>query len=535
MEQREFGTTTATVDFTERGTLGLDVMAGLINEAYNSELAWPSCQPLYSRIWRSDPEVTIARQVFDAFASQLTIGWTLPDVIQNGKLLKPNDADKRALDFAYTTLEDLDGGIKTWLRSALTRVPFYGWGWWEVLPGKRKAGWSPPGDDDWESEYDDGLIGYRRFAFRRYSSFYDWDISETNGRLYGMRQFDLPNKMVTIPIERSMHLKVGDSDNPEGLAALEAIWRLERLKYGLEVVQGIGFEHSAGYLNVEAERELTSEDIDIIRKAARAVLTAQEGNYAAWPRGVRGTLEDVPFTASNAILDAIRYYGILKLSMLLMQWVSMATLANTGSYSAVQDSSLMALKVFNAVATGLVDQADKQVGKRLFKYNVNDQAFAGRTRRPILTVTRIAKDTNLEELGKFITAFAAVFPLGEEDAISLRRASDIMPDVLPTGNFISEPQPAVPNTPPAPGDKQQNNSTKNENDSAADDNSDSSNLAVRTLGVGGDEYPVNVEYEAEITPADRLRADRRALRWADENSPTLAALLRAKPAEAENA
>jgi hypothetical protein len=87
---------------------------------------------------------------------------------------------------------------------------------------------------------------------------------------------------------------------------------MERIKYGLEVVQGIGFEHAAGYLNVTAEKTLTDSDKANIKAAARAIMTAQEGNYAAWPQGITGELTDVNFQAAAALLEAIRYYGLLK-------------------------------------------------------------------------------------------------------------------------------------------------------------------------------------------------------------------------------
>ena len=77
--------------WAEIGTTGLEAFYGFVEEAYTSELTWPTCWPLYSRIWRSDPEVTIARMTFGALARQYETDWELPE--------KPNDDDIRVKDF----------------------------------------------------------------------------------------------------------------------------------------------------------------------------------------------------------------------------------------------------------------------------------------------------------------------------------------------------------------------------------------------------------------------------------------------------
>ena len=59
--------------FGEIGTPGLEIYSGYVRQAYNAELYWPSCAALYDRIWRSDPEVAVARLVLNSLASKLDI------------------------------------------------------------------------------------------------------------------------------------------------------------------------------------------------------------------------------------------------------------------------------------------------------------------------------------------------------------------------------------------------------------------------------------------------------------------------------
>lgn len=417
------------VDYKELGTSGLQQYSGFIEAAYSTELRWPTVQPLYSRIRRSDPEISVVRNIYTSLARGVSFEWEL-------KQENPTVGDREALEFAQQVFEDLDGGPGAFLETIVSHVPFMGWGWWEVVPGLRDPNWTPPGGDDWRSDYDDKRIGIRRFAWRDSSSLYKWDFSDT-GKLLAMEQQDWPNPPVTLPRDRSLHLTFGDNDNPEGLSPLEAVWRLERIKYGLETIQGIGFEHSAGHLSVTAENGLTPSDMPMVKAAARAIMSAQEGNYAAWPKGVTGEIIDVPFTAAPAILEAIRYYGILKLMVYNMQWVALSSVSGSGSFAAMDDSSSMFMTTYNAMLSGFASQIDAQIGRRLFDWN----RFPGMTKRPRLSISQIEKTISLEEIGQLLGPLAATMPLGDEDMIAIRRAVKILPETLPEIEEVEEPEP----------------------------------------------------------------------------------------------
>lgn len=436
--------------FEEVGTPGLDMYSGWVNKAYNTELFWPGVEPLYSRIWRSDPEVTVVRTLFEAWASGLDVTIELPENV-GGREVPITSADKKAQEFGYSVLDDIEGGIGQWVTSVASRAPFYGWGFWEAPLGLRRPNWKAPNEGDaWRSTNDDGLVGIRRLAFRDYSSFERWIADDYTGRVTGFWQVDSPNPRRPIAFDRGVHITYGDADNPEGLATLEALWRLERIKYGLEVVMGIGFEHAAGYLDVTAEKKLTPADEIHIGKAARAIMSAQEGNYAAWPEGFKGELKDVPFSAATSILEAIRYYSILKLSLLGMQWVALSSMTGAGSFASMKDSSGMAVLLFNSMIGSFEQQINDQLMRRLYTHPVNAAAFAGMTRRPQLKISRLDKSIELDQLGAFATAMNAIMPLGDDDYIAIRRKSEFLPETLPeVANVPPQPEP-TPGDPPQP-------------------------------------------------------------------------------------
>lgn len=412
--------------YEEIGTAGLEMWAGFVQQAYESELYWPHVYTHYNRIRRSDPEIGgIVRPAFGMLARGVKLDWETPD--------EPSDDDKRAQEYARTLFDDAEGGAGALIETIASYVPFMGWGWWEVVEGVRDPKWRPPGDDEWRSEYDDGLPAIRRFAWRDHASFEKWDADDKTGRVRGMVQHDYPNPPVTIPRGRSLHLTFGDPVNPEGLSPLEAVWRLERLKYGFETIMGIGFQHAAGHAKFQATASLGPEDRAYIAEAARALMTPQQGNYIRLPGHVTAEIVDSTFAAAPALLEAIRYYGLLKLQVFIMQWAAVATTAGTGALAAHSDSSEMAVMFYNAMWEGFAHQIDDQVGKRVFNHPVVKARFPGMTRRPRVVAVGVEKTIPLNLLSQFVSQIAPVVPFDGDDLIAIRRKSGFLPESLPEG------------------------------------------------------------------------------------------------------
>lgn len=408
--------------FNEIGTSGLKEYSGFVTEAYNSSLYWPTVQPLFARLRRSMPEIVMIRQAFTAWARNTSVQVDLPD--------DATDDDKRYQEFIYSDIENMEGGYTAFIDTLVNHVPFDGWGWWEEVPSKRDPTWTPPDGDVWRSEADDGLVGIRRLAWRDTSTFEGWEMDD-NKKLLGMNQHDFPKPPVLLPIEKSLHMTFGDPNNPEGLSPLEAVWRLERVRYGLEVVQGIGYEHAAGYLNVQktSDGTLTDADKTNVKNAAKAILAAQEGNYALWPYGMEGEVKDIGFSAAPSILEAIKHYSILALSVYTMQWMAINTMTGTGSFAAADDSSSMGVFTFNAMLDGFAAQYDQQIGRRMWERN--KQYFHNVTQRPKIGFSHINKSVALGEMGAFLQQMNGILPMGEEDWKAIRKRSAFLPESLP--------------------------------------------------------------------------------------------------------
>lgn len=415
------------IKFYEAGTSGIKEYSGFVTEAYNSALFYPAVAPLYMRLRTSMPEMRMVSNAFTSWSRSISPVVELPD--------DATDDDKRYQDFIYSDFENMEGGFGKFLETCVTRTPFDGFLYMSAVPAKRDPNWKPPAsqngaEDNWRSEADDGLTGIRRLAMRDVSTFQGWQF-DADKKMTGFKQHDFPNQPVTLPLSESLHLTFGDTTNPEGNTPLQAVWRLERIRYGLEVVFGIGSEHAAGYLNARRTEvgDLTNTDKTNVKNAARAILTAQEGNYALWPYGMEGKIEDVSFQAGGMILDAIKHYSILSLSVYMMQFIALNTMTNSGSFAAADDSSSMGVFTFNSMLDGFAAQYDQQVGKRLYEWN--KASFPKLTKRPKIKFSHIEKGVALGEMGAFLQQMNGILPLGDDDLKAIRKRSGFLPTTLP--------------------------------------------------------------------------------------------------------
>lgn len=412
------------IRFMEQGSEGLHENFGFITEAYNAQLFWPTVQPLYSRLRRSMAEIVMIRTFFTSWARNVKPIVELPD--------DATDDDRNYQDFIESDFDNMDGGFDKFIDTLVNQVPFMGWGWWEIVSCIRDPEWNPPGEDDWKSEEDDGLIGIRRLAWRDSSTFSGWDMTEKKKKLRGLKQRDYPHDEITLPLKKnglsvSLHITYGDPNNPEGLTPLEAAWRLERLKYGYEVVHGIGSEHAAGHLKINktSEGDLSAGDQTMIEETANNLGSAQEGNYGYFPFGMDGDIIDVPFAAAMSILERIKSLSIEVLSLYGMQFIALNTMTSTGAQASQVDSTDTAVFTFNSMMDGFASQYDQQVGKRL--YALNKDNFPGMSGRPKIRFSHIDRQIALDTLSNFVRNIDGIVPLGDDDYKEVRRRSGFLP------------------------------------------------------------------------------------------------------------
>jgi hypothetical protein len=245
--------------------------------------------------------------------------------------------------------------------------------------------------------------------------------------LHGFYQRDWPNPEVYIPLDISTHVTLGDPTSPEGLSPFEALWRLESFMYNLEIIFGIGSEHAAGHAKFQSEQKLSATDQANIKDAARALLSAIEGNYLTLPGHITADIIDVPFAAGSVILEAIKHYGHLKAQVLNMQWMSLSLTGDAGSNASMFTSANMWLTAFNAQMSGAAKVIGEQLATQLRGYN--RAQFGSVKKLPVLKATPVEANIDLLELAQFVTAVFPTLDVTPEDWAAVRRKSNFLPEV----------------------------------------------------------------------------------------------------------
>lgn len=230
---------------SEIGSSGLKRWGGHVDEEFLKELRGLRAIKVYREMRDNDDIIGAVMFAFEYLAKQ--IEWRIDpggdDV----------EADERA-EFVRTCLfEDMSQSWQDTLSEILTFLT-YGWAWMEVVWKIRGGDVSDPTK---QSKFNDGRIGWRKWALRSQDSLYEWSFDDAGG-IQAMQQQAPPNyDLRVIPIAKSLLFRAStQKNNPEGRAILRNAYRPWYFKKNIQVVEGIGIERDlAGYPTLKIARE----------------------------------------------------------------------------------------------------------------------------------------------------------------------------------------------------------------------------------------------------------------------------------------
>jgi len=374
----------AAIDLMEQGKTGLVQWAGQVSEAYTSKLEWPDAYAIYDEMRRRDP--TIRSMLNAEVLLARTASWYFEP---GGKA----DDDKRAVEFCEECIRDMSHTIEDAIEDALMCV-WFGWAWQELCYKRRQG---PNGQS--ESRYDDGLIGWRKWAPRRQSSFHRWEFDAAGG-VSALVQRPAPDyEEIEIPIEKSLHYRgQRDSNNPEGWALGESNYEPWYFLKNLHIISGIAWERTFIGLPV-FEVEEKAQDADNTRiKATGEALIVGEKQFVSTPAGVKFRLETVHNTSAESLLNQMKYERRQMMQTLLCDFLDLGT-GQTGSWALGQDKSIL----FLMAVDGLLDRMATVINRfgvaRLMAYN--RLAYPGLTEPPQLAHKKVEKPA-LTQLGSWL-------------------------------------------------------------------------------------------------------------------------------------
>lgn len=126
-----------------------------------------------------------------------------------------------------------------------------------------------------DSQYNDGLWGWRAIEPRRQDTIEDWNYDESDEELLSVTQRAPPRyKQQILPMDRMIHLRFDTAGgNPMGRSGLRNSWRPYYFGNRKEEIEGVGIERDlAGYPVMEAPREVMSKNANADQKATRTYL-----------------------------------------------------------------------------------------------------------------------------------------------------------------------------------------------------------------------------------------------------------------------
>lgn len=243
------------IKFAEIGRTGLQQYGGFIQEEFLRELQGGRWQKVV-REMLVDP--TIKAMLF-------AVGMLCRQVTFKVKAADDSSEATKAKDFIEGCLEDMSQSFTETRSEILSFVP-WGWSWHEIVYKQRNGEQADPGTS---SKFNDGMIGWRKFAPRAQETLFKWQFDD-NGGVQAMEQIAPPDfNLAIMPIEKCLLFRTSTAKgNPEGDSMLRGCFRPYYFKQRIENLEGIGIERDlAGLPKMEIPEAYMAEDATAAQKA----------------------------------------------------------------------------------------------------------------------------------------------------------------------------------------------------------------------------------------------------------------------------
>ena len=244
------------------GTTGLKQYGGYISAEPEPRLRGASGAAIFDLMSRSDPVIAGGLYIIKSMVNQV------PWFIRPGGTRK---ADVLGADFLQSCIYDMSVSWNQTVTDIMTMVIF-GWSYLEIVHKIRRGRhWE---DGRFRSQYNDGAVGWRRWAPRSQLSLDHWAINEVDGSVEGMFQRDpSTGAEYYIPLKKALLFRFGGAnDNPEGESPIRPCWDAWVNKSTIEEIMRVGLERDlAGYPILRAPKDVMERKTE---KAADAYADA---------------------------------------------------------------------------------------------------------------------------------------------------------------------------------------------------------------------------------------------------------------------
>ena len=419
-------------DFSELGITGLAEQGGQIHEERLRQLMSPAQRNLtYREMADNDPIIGGVLLLLDLLVKQVEWELRTPEGMEED----PVAMEQR--DFADSCFVDLNKPFKDVISEILSFVPF-GWSYHNVV-FKHRNGFKPEPtididgtitEGDPSSMFDDGKVGWAKFAGRAQSTLDRWVFTPRGDMVAMVQRSPHGGNSVVIPLARSLHFHTqGRNDNPEGASVLRKAYRPWYFHKVIEEIAAIGIDRDlAGtpVLGVPGEYMKASSNLP-------ANLARERGQFEELVRNIRRGAKDgilIPlvynkqgkkrFELELLSTGGRRQFDIRGFLEMYDQRMAMAALADVillghekvGSF-ALADSKTNMTGMFGGSLTDIITgQFNRRAIPQLMRVNGMDP-----TKAPLL-VPGDMESLSLEELAAYVQALSgAGMPLFPNDEL----------------------------------------------------------------------------------------------------------------------
>lgn len=389
--------------FKETGKTGLRQYGGYIMEEDLHELAGDRKTRLF-RAMLYDPVIAAFLFAIEMLVRQ--VEWTVAPASEDNR-------DKENADFIDgALLKDMSQPWPETLSEIVSCVA-WGWSWFEIVYKRRRGDTRNPA---LKSLFDDGRVGWRKFAIRSQDSLSEWELDDSGG-VQAMVQSAPPTyERCVIPIEKSLLFRTtSNKGNPEGVALLRRVYRAYYFKHRIENLEGIGIERDlAGLPIVELPSEYLDSEASADKKAvyqmAQDLATnirrdEQAGIVWASDRDQHGNkLYDVRLLSTGGQrqieTDKIISRWDQRILMTMMADFMLLGSRQVGSYALSSDKSELFAVALGALTDSICGVINRHGIPKLLRLNGR-----GRDASPQLTASKIEK-VDIKALGTVIVQLA---------------------------------------------------------------------------------------------------------------------------------
>lgn len=265
------------------GATGLKQSYGYVYEEFLKELSGQQAAMIYREMRDNDP--VVGAMFFGLEMFMRRVGWFVDAATEDEKGEKDAEFLRECMDDMSHTWSDFVAEVMSMME--------HGWSWFEELYKRRNGFQGTDENDDPNSKYDDGRIGWRKMEIRSQESLDRWDFDEQGG-IRGLFQRPAPDyRERYVPIRKSLLFRTtSKKNNPEGRSILRNAYRPWYFKKRMEEIEGVGVERDlAGLPFAEVPAEMMRDDASDADKATLASIVEMVKNVrrdeqegVVWPQ-----------------------------------------------------------------------------------------------------------------------------------------------------------------------------------------------------------------------------------------------------------